>query len=72
MMARAIHDKNDDAAGRKMSMANIVTFDVASCANPVRWASTAISFWRCPCCGAWIAPNQTHRCTKYTVPVSHT
>ncbi len=62
-MARATHDKNDDAAGRKMTVATTVTFDEASCMNPVPWSSTATTVWRCPCCGGWIAPNQTHRCT---------
>ena len=66
-MARATHDKNDDAAGRKMSVATIVTFDDASCTNPIRWASTSTGVWRCPCCDAWIAPNQTHRCAERTL-----
>jgi len=60
MMARAPHDKNDVVAG-KTPVATIVTFDVVGCANPARWASTATEAWRCPCCGAWIAPGQTHQ-----------
>ncbi len=61
-MARAPHDRHDDVAGREMAVAIIVTFDVAGCASPVRWTSTATEAWRCPCCGAWIAPGQTHLC----------
>jgi hypothetical protein len=60
-MARATLDRNDDAAGAT-SVATTVTFDDAGCTGPVRWTSTATEVWRCPCCDAWIAPNQTHRC----------
>jgi hypothetical protein len=60
-MARATHDRNDDDGHRRFA-GNIVTFDEASCANPVRWASTVTEVWQCPCCGALILPDQTHHC----------
>ena len=60
-MARATHDRNDDVAGAT-PVAIIVTFDDASCTNPVQWASTTMEIWRCPCCNRMIAPGQTHRC----------
>ncbi len=63
--------KKDDSKGppgqppSEMTMlATIVTFGEASCANPVKWSSTATEAWRCSCCGAWMAPNQTHRCIQ--------
>ena len=65
MMAQSSHDKHDEVAGAKKTVAIAVAFDEASCANPVRWASTATETWRCPCCGEWIAPSQTHRCISH-------
>ena len=59
MMARVPHDKNDGVGHQYIVL---VTFDEASCTNPVRWASTATEVWRCPCCGQWIVPGQTHLC----------
>ena len=59
MMARATHDKNDDVGHQYIVL---VTFDEASCTNPVRWASTTTGFWHCPCCKRMIAPGETHQC----------
>ena len=63
MMTWATTTKNDGVAG-KTPVATIVTFTVASCTNPVRWTSTTMEFWRCPCCKQLIAPGQTHRCFR--------